>query len=169
VEIVVELRWGSHLYGYREIAPLARRLAAVARLGHRVEVLLYHYDRLARHAFESLERVPTIKNCCYALRPALALVWLRTYKAPPPMDLPRLITVSPELEPAVAELVVEKAQALERAPTRRRALLDGVIARVLATLATKPFPGQPSGELHKATDALFRDAVLDEEIFQALL
>jgi hypothetical protein len=77
-----------------------------------------YYDRLARG---SLPDAPTVrvKTYCYALRPALALAWMRRHGAPPPMDVPGLV--------AGLDLPAAFCDALDRLVARADALFRKLV------------------------------------------
>jgi predicted nucleotidyltransferase len=122
---------------------------------------------MARHAFEEIvasgESVP-FKTYCYALRPSLALLWIRRHAQPPPMDLPTLLSrdiVTRELQETIIELVDRKAVATEQSRTPRIEILDTFIASVLIETATRFKLPDRTQVLSKAND-LFASFLSDE-------
>src|SRR5689334_17937962 len=77
----VLLEWLVSPVRYRESAALAEPLLALARETCHRPALAYHYDRLARRSFGNVLSTSSqdvrMKSYCYALRPALALLWMR--------------------------------------------------------------------------------------------
>jgi predicted nucleotidyltransferase len=122
---------------------------------------------MARHAFEDIvasgESIP-FKTYCYALRPSLALLWIRRYGEPPPMDLPTLLSrnfVTRGLQETIMELVDRKAVATEQSRTPRSETLDTFIAGVLMETATRFKLPDRTQVLSKAND-LFASFLSDE-------
>ena len=59
-----------------------------------ISSLLYHYDRLARHAWQEIAASPDtvkLKRYFYALRPVLACNWLRHHHRASPMNIMELL------------------------------------------------------------------------------
>ena len=73
----VALEWLASPVVYRHDPAAVELLSAVARAAAHPPVLAYHYDRLARHAWQAGTGEVRLKSYFYALRPALALRWLR--------------------------------------------------------------------------------------------
>jgi predicted nucleotidyltransferase len=98
-----------------------------------------------------------LKTYCYALRPTLALLWIRGRGEPPPMDLPQLLesaAVSADLRDAVAVLLRQKRTAGEKATTPRIRVLDAFIGGELAESVERPPPSDRAAVLARA-DSLF--------------
>jgi predicted nucleotidyltransferase len=88
----IVLEWLGSPVVYRRDDESCLRLAELAQQAAHLPALLYHYDRLARrHWTHPREEPVRFKTVFYALRAALALVWIRTHGRPPPMDLEGLI------------------------------------------------------------------------------
>jgi predicted nucleotidyltransferase len=103
----------------------------------------YHYERLARRAFADVAAsdAPPLKRYFYALRPALALTWVRRHQMPPPMDLSSLIAgldVPDRLARTVEELVVRKAGAREEDTVGRLPVVDAYVEETLAEPVQRP-------------------------------
>ncbi|EGF92717.1 nucleotidyltransferase family protein [Asticcacaulis biprosthecium C19] len=103
----------------------------------------YHYDRLARGAWEQIgdEDTVKIKRYCYVLRPVLTRLWLRDRDGLPPMDVASLCT-GLKLEvaelSAMAQLFALKHAADEQDRLPRQPVLDALIASVLADKPPRP-------------------------------
>ena len=126
---------------YRE-TPISARMRSLANESCFLPALTYHYDRMARYAFDQIvasgDSTP-FKTYCYALRPSLALLWIRLYGAPP-MDLQTLLSrdiVAHEVQETIMELVGRKAVATEQSRTPRIENLDTFIADVLSETASR--------------------------------
>ncbi|HQT47473.1 MAG TPA: nucleotidyltransferase domain-containing protein, partial [Acidocella sp.] len=90
----VLLEWLCSPVRYRNGAEVTAPFAALARETADLTALSYHYDHQARRSFEEILSATEgvrLKTYFYALRPALALQWLRAKNEPPPMDLPTLM------------------------------------------------------------------------------
>lgn len=146
---------------------MAERIRSLARETCFLPALIYHYDRMARHAFEEIlasgDAIP-FKSYCYALRPSLALLWIRHYGEVPPMDLPTLLSrniVAPEVREAIKGLVERKAVATEQSTTPRIETLDTFIAGALTESASRFELPDRTHVLSKA-NALFSSLLRDE-------
>ena len=162
----VVFEWLASPERYRE-TEIAVHIRSLAHESCFLPALIYHYDRVARHAFEEIvvsgESVP-FKTYCYALRPSLALLWIRRHAQPPPMDLPTLLSrdiVTRELQETIIELVDRKAVATEQSRTPRIEILDTFIASVLIETATRFKLPDRTQVLSKAND-LFASFLSDE-------
>jgi hypothetical protein len=133
----VVLEWLTSSIRYRDGGPIAAQLLALARETCYLPALAYHYDRLARNSFGEITSSPgavRFRAYCYALRPALALLWVRRGEAPP-MDLWSLlagVAIPEALRHTVAEFVERKAAADERGMTARLPRLDAFLDEVLS-------------------------------------
>lgn len=76
-------RLGS-LLRYRDVPSIAGPLRQIVLAAAQLPALEYHYDRMARRAFADVAQAatPRLKRYFYALRPALALRWLRARRTP---------------------------------------------------------------------------------------
>jgi uncharacterized protein len=134
----VVLEWLRSPVRYRDSDLVTAQLLAFARETSYLPAVTYHYDRLARRSFDDLVSSSgpvRFKTYCYALRPVMALLWLRLRAQPPPMDLPSLlqgIPVADHVRQAILELVDRKAAATEQGLMTRVPILDDFIADVLA-------------------------------------
>ena len=138
----VLLEWLTSPMVYRR-DPAVAELADLARTAAHLPALAYHYDRLARRAWSATDGPIRLKSLFYALRPALALLWLRGNGTPPPMSLPALlagVTVTPDVAAEIEALHQRKAIAAEVDLVPRRPLLDTFFSAVLATPAIRPAP-----------------------------
>lgn len=119
----------------------------------------YHYRRLAQAAVDKSltgEGSVNLKKYLYALRPVLALRWLREYGAKElPMDLPGLlagVTLDAATRSELDTLLAQKARASELGHGERRPMLDAMIASELAA-AIDLAPEDTTG-FHAAAQAL---------------
>ena len=140
----VLIEWLTSPVRYRAQTRFAERLLELALSHCDPAALAYHYDRLARSSFaeiQSADGPARLKTYCYALRAALALVWIRQLRQPAPMDLPRLLAVLPagsSLHRAIDELVARKALATEGDVSPRLAVIDDFLAECLETATERP-------------------------------
>ena len=158
----VVLEWLASPVVYRSDPVAAAMLGGVASLATNVPALAYHYDRLARGAWSAGTTEVRLKSYFYAVRPALALLWLRTRGTTPPMDMPALlagVSVPQEVVDAIAALLLLKARATEAVTIARVAALEDYLAGVLATVAPRPaaWDREPA---RRAADALFKTLVV---------
>jgi uncharacterized protein len=163
----VLIEWLVSPIRYRSQAAWPDRLLALARASCHLPALAYHYDRLARRAYADVEAADAvaIKRYCYALRPALALHWIRRRREPPPMDLASLlegVKVSRAVRSAAERLVEHKARTAERDRIGRVVALDRYIADALADRADQPSFAADKRETIARANALF--AALVREI-----
>jgi predicted nucleotidyltransferase len=134
----VLLEWLTSPVRYRDAGATPAQLLALARETCYLPAVEYHYDRLARRSFNeisSAEDTVRLKAYCYAVRPVLALRWLRRHDTAPPMDVPSLlegIIIADDRRRAIASLIERKAAATERDTAARLPALDSFIAETLA-------------------------------------
>jgi uncharacterized protein len=156
----VLIEWLASPIRYCEKAAETARLGDLARETACLPALAYHYDRSARRSWTEIQDSADgvrLKTYCYALRPTLALRWIRGRGEPPPMDLPRLLegpVVSADIRDAVALLLRQKRTASEKAATPRIGILDEFIAGELAETMQRPHLPDRAAALARA-DALF--------------
>ena len=103
----------------------------------------YHYDRLCRGARTQMAEIggATVKRYCYALRPALMLMWLNARDDLPPMDVKGLIdglNLSGEAISAMAGLFAHKRTGGEKDAVAGVAVLDALIEDALRDEAPRP-------------------------------
>jgi len=164
----VLIEWLTSPVRYRGGGLAVAHLLELAREGADLTSLAYHYDRQTRRTAEEIAaagEAVRLKTYCYALRTALAVLWLRTRRAPPPMDLPSLrggLALDARLSAAIDALVAAKAAATERDTTARIAALDELIEDALAHM---PERGEAIArrEIAARADALFASIVLGDE------
>lgn len=153
-------------------------VAALQALAARVpagRAALHHYSALVRRPLESLQKRPVnLKRYLYAVRPALALRWMRLHDGgTPPMSLPELVAgipMSRDETEALDELLALKAQTSELGSGDPRPALDALVAGELekaeAAMLGMGNEAVPADVLRDA-DALlargarFADALLD--------
>ena len=100
---------------YQQDAAAHAGLSAFAWRAAHMPALAYHYDRLARSALLPGTEPVRLKSYFYAIRPALALLWLRDGATPPPMDLPALLAGVP-VPAAVLAAIEDLRQQRPRQP-----------------------------------------------------
>ena len=125
----VLLEWLTSPIRYRDELSLTGQLHEIAGGAAYLPALEYHYDRMARRPLVEIADTdtPRLKSYFYALRPAVALRWLRRHSSPPPMDLPSLmagVDVPKQVAGAVEELLAQKADAREEDTTARVPIVD---------------------------------------------
>ena len=104
----------------------------------------YHYDRLARGAWEQIAaeaEAVKVKRYCYALRPVLMLLWLQTRDGLPPMDAASLtsgLDLTDAVLLAMADLFARKRTVGEHDLLPRQSVLDDLITAVLANKPDRP-------------------------------
>lgn len=128
-----------------------------------VPSLLYHYDRLARHAWQEIEASPSevkLKRYCYALRPALACFWLRQHHSAPPMnilELTRGLDLPSGFEEQLFQLIEVKRQENEADTVERNKIFDDFIRAALSQQPNRLEPRELSRQSTTQADKLFRD------------
>ena len=139
----VLLEWLASPVVYRR-DPAASDLAALAQAAAHLPALEHHYDRLARGAWSAGADGPIrLKSYFYALRPALALLWLRCHRTPPPMSLPALldgVLIPSDVTTDIEALQQRKAVACEADVVPRQPVVDAFLAAVLAAPVNRPGP-----------------------------
>ncbi|MBY5902869.1 nucleotidyltransferase domain-containing protein [Rhizobium leguminosarum] len=140
--VVVE--WLKSPIAYEEEAGFRSRLGAFLDRVMVPEKVAAHYVGLMRRHFQSHgEDVIKLKTLLYALRPAIALEWMRqrSYRVLPPMNMLECletISVAPELRAAILDLVHVKKQTREMGvglpPALVQVFLQGALERYSETL-----------------------------------
>jgi len=162
----VLFEWLTSPLRYREAEDAPAKIRSLAEETCSLPAFIYHYDRLARRFFEEVSAshdVIPFKTYCYALRPSLALHWIRHHEQPPPMDLSTLLSrniVSHEVREAISELIKRKASATEQATCRRIPQLDNFIAGALSETASRssfPDRAQALSEANSLFASLVRE------------
>ncbi|MGZ3306581.1 MAG: nucleotidyltransferase domain-containing protein [Asticcacaulis sp.] len=107
------------------------------------QVFRYHYDRLCRSAWSGMQEPggATIKRYCYALRPAMILLWLNDRDDLPPMDVHGLSSGLDIDEPVVrdiARLIRLKATGAEQDNVAAPERLNAFILAQLQNVAVRP-------------------------------
>ena len=104
-----------------------------------------------------------LKKYFYAVRPAMALQWLRERPDPPPMDLPGLlagINLPPDVAAALENLRQAKRRSSEVGTGARIVALDDYIEEQAQWgMKAKGRPPVPDPALVAQSNALFRAAV----------
>ena len=125
------------------------------------QALSYHYDRLARRAWEEILAGSTqvkLKRYCYALRSALALAWIGKNQTVPPMNIRQLMAGLPlpdDFRHETDRMIETKSGSTEKHATDRNIVFDRFLETALAVKAQRPvLPVSP--ELAEEADRLFR-------------
>ncbi|MGI4946008.1 MAG: nucleotidyltransferase domain-containing protein [Janthinobacterium lividum] len=163
----VAMEWLASPMVYRQDAGLSAALRSVAHAGAYLPALAYHYDRVARSALvRGVDGEIGLKACFYALRPVLALLWMREHASPPPMHMEALlagVAVPDEVRRAVEALRLRKAAGTEADAVTCPPVLEAFLATALAL--RPPRPGTWGREEARArADTLFRKVVLDRNV-----
>jgi uncharacterized protein len=137
----VVTEWLSSPVVYRRDDDTAALLHGLAKACAHLPALAYHYDRSARRAWAPGDDPVRLKSYFYALRPALALDWIRRKAEPPPMDLPSLMAGAPlpdDLREDVAMLLLRKRAATESDMAARVPSLEAYLTAALSEMAPRP-------------------------------
>ncbi len=163
----VILEWLRSPIVYRSDPDAMRRLRDLGdRTAHR-RPSTYHYLHLVNSQYRRFiagkETVP-IKKYFYALRPALALAWLRTHPDEPvPMALPALragIRLPAGVDRFVDELLARKAATRELGEGPRNAALDAYMEAEIEQASERLKGRDPDADdLLDEANSLFRDLV----------
>jgi predicted nucleotidyltransferase len=133
----VLIEWLTSPIRYRSDSTIVSQFLALARGTYYLPAVAYHYDRMARRSFDDVKTSvegPRLKSYCYALRPVLALLWMRRHGTLPPMDLPGLrqgLTLDRGISQTIDKLVDLKSASDERGTTPRLPALDEFIEAAL--------------------------------------
>jgi|HubBroStandDraft_1064217.scaffolds.fasta_scaffold01248_6 predicted nucleotidyltransferase len=163
----VLIEWLTSPVRYRAKGTVPGHLLTLARATADLTALAYHYDRQARRSIEEIAEAGgavRLKTYCYALRSALALLWLRRFREPPPMDMPSLMSglALPEnVSATIADLVARKETATERDTIGRIEPLDRLIDDILAE-PVQHIASVDRADVAAKADALFASIVLAE-------
>lgn len=159
--------WATSPVCYLESGGLAARLLDLGDTVMDRAHIRYHYDRMARRAWGGVgtgagEAVP-LKRYCYALRAALAKLWVDERGTPPPMDLPALLagrSVSDDVRFAAKSLVRIKRDGDEDATGPRLPDLDELIEGQLRERPGRPVLAAPTTEAVRRADTVVRSFLL---------
>ncbi len=151
---------------YREDRACTQRLHSLCARVAFERPARFHYLHLGRSAYDSKicdrQTVPT-KKYFYAIRPALALRWLRVRRDPPPMDLPSLragLRLERGLDEAIERLVVAKSEAADLGTGPRIGELDRFIEEEFALAGDAgSTPGVRDPDLLEDANRVFREIV----------
>jgi hypothetical protein len=132
----VVLEWLGSPVIYRRDEAACAALAELARESAHLPTIAYHYDRLARRHWRPAQPEPIrLKTLFYALRPALALAWMRAH-GPPPQ--------------------AQKFDATEPDTAPQRAAIEAFLAEVLATSANRAAAWDRSHTIARADELFLR-------------
>jgi uncharacterized protein len=163
----VLIEWLTSPVRYRASDKVADRLLELASTHSDPVALSHHYDRLARTSFSEIttaEGPVRFKTYCYALRSAMALLWIRQFCQPPPMDLPRLmagLSAAKAFHQTIEDLIARKANATESDRCTRIPLLDEFLADCLKPAVERP-PSSCRPEALADANAFFARILLVE-------
>jgi predicted nucleotidyltransferase len=156
----VVLEWLGSPVIYRRDEAACAALAELARESAHLPTIAYHYDRLARRHWRPAQPEPIrLKTLFYALRPALALAWMRAHGPPPPMHLPALLAglhLPSDLTEAITALQAQKFDATESDTAPQRAAIEAFLAEVLATSANRAAAWDRSHTIARADELFLR-------------
>ncbi len=161
--------WLASPHIYLANARFVAALMPIARAWRSAYADAHHYHGLlatqrGRHIAGRDE--VNLKKYFYAVRPAMALQWLRERRDPPPMDLPGLltgITLPAEVAAALENLREAKRVSSEVGMGPRIVVLDDYIEEQAQWgMKAKGRPPSPNPALVAQSNALFRAAVRDE-------
>jgi predicted nucleotidyltransferase len=146
---------------YHEAPDFWAQLASLLPQAFNLKAGLYHYLGQLRRGVEDdlVGEEVRLKRLFYALRSALAARWIRERHALPPMEFALLRALLPaELQPAVDELLAQKAFANEKTTIVRPAALVAFLAAEYAAGqgAWESLPVARNAGLNEALDALLR-------------
>ena len=151
---------------YKENQAFTQRLRALADRIAFKRSARFHYLHLGKSAYDAKignRETIAIKKYFYAIRPALALRWLREREDPPPMDLPGLragVQLDPGVDDAVERLVIAKSETAELGTDPRIGDLDRFIEEEFALASAVGVPdGASSPDLLDDANRLFREIV----------
>ena len=159
------LEWLNSPVCYIKDEELHGLLEGFANKAADLHALSYHYDRLARRAWEEIMAGSTqgkLKRYCYALRSALALAWIDKNQTVPPMSIRQLmdgLSLPDGFRHEIDRMIEAKSGSTEKNAIDRNIVFDRFLETVLAVKAQRPvLPASP--ELAEEADRLFRQIVL---------
>jgi uncharacterized protein len=164
----VLLEWLSSPVRYRDEPSLTGPLREIAGGAVYLPALEYHYDRMARRALGEIVEsdAPRLKTYFYALRPAVALRWLRCHHSPPPMDLPSLMSgadVPHQVVAAVGELLTRKVDAHENDTTARVRMIDAYLHDTLSQDVPRPIKKSGASPVADRAQQFFASVVMGRD------
>ena len=161
----VLIEWLRSPVRYMENTAASEKLLRFAESCVNLNNLVYHYNRLARNSWDRIEEResnPELKLYCYALRPALALEWVKKSGDIPPMDMHSLCSDSSLDEKLLGEikkLLVLKSGSNEEDIVPRNDLLDEFITSALEKKVEKHKTDGTDQEILEKADQLFRNLI----------
>ena len=159
------LEWLNSPICYARDEELHGLLQCFANKAADLQALSYHYDRLARRAWEEVLAGSTqvkLKRYCYALRSALALAWIGNNQTVPPMNIRQLLeglSPSEQFREEIDRMIDIKLGSTEKYVADRNNTLDQFIEATLAVKTQRPVVAV-SSEFAEEADRLFRQIVL---------
>jgi len=163
----VLLEWLRSPVVYRADQAAMRKIAALGEKTAHQRPSAYHYLHLAESQYRRFianEEKVRLKKYFYSLRPALALLWLRTHpEKQAPMNLAELrsgVSLPDDVSSFLDKLLAMKAKTKELGAGPRHSSLDALIEREIS-LANSTMNELPptSHELVEEANALFRAIV----------
>ena len=155
------LEWLNSPICYAKDEELCGLLQGFTNKAADLQALSYHYDRLARRAWEEILAGSTqvkLKRYCYALRSALALAWIGKNQTVPPMNIQQLmdgLSLTDDFRYEIDRMIEIKAGSMEKNAVDRTTALDRFIETTLAIKTQRPIPPVPP-ELAEEANHLFR-------------
>lgn len=132
----VLIEWLQSPIKYYEDEAIVNDLIKFVHKTVNIDQLKAHYYKLMHYAWNEIEQSGSrvkIKLYCYALRPALALVWLNRLNKIPPMDIRSLYSGLGnllDLEKDIANIIALKATACEQDIIARNYKIDTFITSI---------------------------------------
>ena len=155
--------WLASPLRYREVPEAVEAMRDLAAALPARGAARHHYASLARKIVAKYldgQDAVNLKKYLYAVRPALALRWLRTTPGgDPPMDLPGLlggVTLSAAERAALDDLLARKARASEVGEGANLPALDTMIADEIAAAAAMPEEHHAPAAARAQAEATFR-------------
>jgi len=165
----VLLEWLRSPVVYRADRTAIQKIAALGERTAHQRPSTYHYLHLAESQFRRFiadETEVRLKKYFYSLRPALALMWLRTHPDEPvPMALPELrarLVLPVDVSDFLDELLEKKAKTKELGAGQRHRALDALIESEIEQAKTSMGDLPPiDHELVDEANALFRELLME--------
>lgn len=159
------LEWLDSPVCYIKDEELHGLLQGFANKAADLPALSYHYDRLARRAWDEIRAGSTqvkLKRYCYALRSALALAWIGSNQTVPPMNIRQLmegLSLSEQFRGEIDRMIESKSGSMEKDAVDRTTALDRFLETTLSVKAQRP-PAFVPADLAEEADRLFRRIVV---------
>lgn len=105
-----------------------------------------------------------VKEYCYLMRSALAIKWIETFKSPPPMDVPSMVSkldLDNNILSEIMALISFKKLSIEKDMIKRSIMLDNFISQSRNVIAQKPTKEFSNQKYLDIANGLFRSIVMD--------